>query len=144
MMGSILLAAAVKNWALGLFLFCLGLSGLFLLVRSGWDKEKNQESWKYELAEGGFVICGLLTLMPILMLVPEETRNAVFADDTTYVAPYKGALALLAVVVGGGIWIFMRLGLPHLRRFLQERPRRQRQGRPSPPGQGRRSKKRRR
>ena len=137
----IMLAAAAHPWALGVLGFILGVLGLFLLVRSGWENEKDSQSWRSQLLEGGIIICGLMVAVPVLMLLPEETRKALLEDDTSYIAPHKGALVLFALVFGGGIWLFMRLGLPHLRRFLRESPRRQRQGRPSPPGKGRRSKK---
>ena len=141
MMNYMMLAEAAHPWALGVLVFILGVLGLFFLVRSAWENEKDWQSWRSQLHEGGIVICGLMVAVPILMLVPEETRKAVCEDETSYIAPYRGALVLLAFVFGGGIWLFMRLGLPYLRRFLRESPRRQRQGRPSPPGKGRRSKK---
>lgn len=140
MQNYIMLAEATHPWALGVFVFILGVSGLFLLARSGWENEKDSQSWRSQLFEAGIIICGLLVVVPILMLVPEETRKAVYEDETSYIAPYKGALVLLALVFGGGIWLFMRLGLPHLRRFLNDSPHKQRQGRPCPPGKGRRSK----
>lgn len=136
-----MLAEAAHPWALGVLVFILGVLGLFLLVRTGWENEKDSQSWRSQLLEGGIIIGGLMVAVPVLMLLPEETRNALLEDDTSYIAPHKGALVLLALLFGGGIWLFMRLGLPHLRRFLRESPRRQRQGRPSPPGKGRRSKK---
>ena len=141
MLNYIMLAEATHPWALGVFVFILGVSGLFLLARSGWENEKDSQSWRSQLFEAGIIICGLLVVVPILMLVPEETRKALLEDDTSYIAPHKGALVLFALVFGGGIWLFMRLGLPHLRRFFNAIPRKQRQGRPSPPGKGRRSKK---
>ena len=141
MLNYFLLAEAAHPWALGVLVFILGALGLFFLVRSGWENEKDWQSWRSQLHEGGIIICGLMVAVPVLMLLPEETRKALLEDDTSYTAPHKGALVLFALVFGGGIWLFMRLGLPHLRRFLRESPRRQRQSRPSPPGKGRRSKK---
>ena len=141
MLNYMMLAEAAHPWALGVLVFILGVLGLFFLVRSAWKNEKDWQSWRSQLHEGGIVICGLMVAVPILMLVPEETRKAVCEDETSYIAPYRGALVLLAFVFGGSIWLFMRLGLPHLRRFLNDSPRKQRQGRPSPPGKGRRSKK---
>ena len=136
-----MLAEAAHPWALGMLVFILGVLGLFLLVRSGWENEKDSQLWRSQLLEGGIIICGLMVAVPVLMLLPEETRKALLEDDTSYIAPHKGALVLFALVFGGGIWLFMRLGHPYLRRFLRESPRRQRHGRPSPPGKGRRSKK---
>ena len=141
MLNYMMLAEAAHPWALGVLVFILGVLGLFFLVRSAWENEKDWQSWRSQLHEGGIIICGLMVAVPILMLVPEETRKAVCEDETSYIAPYRGALVLLAFVFGVGIWLFMRLGLSHLRRFLNDSPRKQRQGRPSPPGKGRRSKK---
>ena len=141
MLSYMMLAEAAHPWALGVLVFILGVLGLFLLVRSGWENEKDSQSWRSQLLEGGIIICGLMVAVPVLMLLPEETRKALLEDETSYIAPHKGALVLFALVFGGGIWLFMRLELPHLRRFLRESPRRQRQGRPCPPGKGRRSNK---
>lgn len=142
MMSFLMLATAGKV-TLGVLVCLLGLMGLGALALSGWDEEKDNSSWKSELWEGGIFICGLMVVTPFLMLLPEAARESLVADDTTYVAPFEGVLAVLALVLGGGIWLVMRFALPPLRRWLREKPRRPRQGRPSPPGKGRRSKNRR-
>lgn len=134
---------AVGPWALGVLICLLGVMGLGLLVISGWDEEKDSSSWRSQLWEGGVFICGLMVAGPLLMLLPEDVRRALADDETTYLAPFDGALAVLAFVFGFGIWLVMRLGLPPLRRRLREKPVQPRRGRPSPPRKGKRSKKRR-
>ena len=92
-----MLAEAAHPWALGVLVFILGVLGLFLLVRSGWENEKDSQSWRSQLLEGGIIICGLMVAVPVLMLLPEETRKSLLEDDTSYIAPHKGALVLFAL-----------------------------------------------
>lgn len=128
-----LLAAGAHPWTLGVLVCLLGLMGLGFLSVSGWEQEKDANSARSQLFDGGIVICGLMVVGPPIMLLPEEVRGNIG----------KEAIMVLAIVVGGGIWLFMRFGLPPLRRFFRERPGKQRRGRPSPPGQGKRARKRR-
>lgn len=128
----LILAAGVKPWALGGFVVILGLLGLVFLAFCYDDKADDDSFWKSELFEGCIFICGLMVVVPFLMLLPEEVRRSL---DFEYM------LEILALVVVAAIWLGMHFGLPWLRRVLKERPRPPRQGPPSPRGQGRRAKK---
>ena len=130
-----ILAAGVKPWALGVLVVILGLLGLVLLACCYDDKAEDGAFWNSELFEGCVLICGLMVVVPFLLLLPEEVRRSL---DFEYM------LEALALVVVAAIWLGMHFCLPWLRRALRERPRPQRQGRSSPRGQGRRSKKGRR
>ena len=99
MLNYIMLAEATHPWALGVFVFILGVSGLFLLARSGWENEKDSQSWRSQLFEAGIIICGLLVVVPILMLVPEETRKVVYEDETSYIAPFRGGIGFVSACV---------------------------------------------
>ena len=131
----LILAAGVKPWALGVLVVILGLLGLVLLACCYDDKAEDGAFWNSELFEGCVLICGLMVVVPFLLLLPEEVRRSL---DFEYM------LEALALVVVAAIWLGMHFGLPWLRRALRERPRPQRQGRSSPRGLGRRSKKGRR
>lgn len=127
-------AAEVKPWALGVFVFLLGLGGLVLLARSDWEKSSDEEPVKSELLEGAFFLCGLMLVAPLFMLLPENVRRELPAES----------LVIMAVVAVVGVLVAMHFGRKALRRLLGARPSKpQRQGRPSPPGLGKRGRMRR-
>lgn len=130
-----ILASGVKTWALGVLVVILGLLGLVLLACCYDDKADDGAFWNSELFEVCVLICGLMVVVPFLLLLPEEVRRSL---DFEYM------LEALALVVVAAIWLGMHFGLPWLHRHLRECPRPQRQGHPSPRGQGRRGKKGRR
>lgn len=128
----LVLAAGVKPWALGAFVFLLGLGGLVLLAFSDWEKSSGEEGIKSELLEGAFFLCGLMVVAPLLMLLPEAVRR----EMPDYL------LVIVAVVTAVGVLVAIHFVRKALRRWVDARPHKpQRQGRPSSPGLGKRGKK---
>ena len=121
-----LLLAATRPWALGTLISILGFGGLAVMFWTRW----------YESDTIGELVhvFGLMAVGPILCLLPEGAGSLI-DKDVLY-----GLIVLLLVAFGAGLHYLTR----YMSRIRHVRPRPQRQGRPSPPGQGRRGKKDRR
>ena len=124
----LLAAAEVKPWALGVFIVLFGLGGLAFLVCSGRDKADREDSCASELKEGALVLCALMVVTPPLLLLPEELRQEIPAEALLIAA------LLAAVIISFGIRALLRWSSSHPRKV-------QRQGRPNPPGRGKRVRK---
>lgn len=121
-----LLLAATRPWALGALISILGFGGLAVMFWTRW----------YESDTIGELVhvFGLMAVGPILCLLPEGAGSLI-DKEVLY-----GLVVLLLVALGAGLHYLTR----YMSSIRHERPRPQRQGRPSPPGQGRRGKKGRR
>lgn len=121
-----LMLAATRPWALGALISILGFGGLTMMLWNRW----------YESDTIGELVhvFGLMAVGPILCLLPEGAGSLI-DKEVLY-----GLVVLLLVALGAGLHYLTR----YMSRIRHERPRPQRQGRPSPPGQGRRGKKGRR
>ena len=121
-----LMLAATRPWALGALISILGFGGLAVMLWNRW----------YESDTIGELVhvFGLMAVGPILCLLPEGA-GALIDKEVRY-----GLVVLLLVALGAGLHYLTR----YMSRIRHVRPRPQRQGRPSPPGQGRRGKKGRR
>lgn len=121
-----LMLAATRPWALGALISILGFGGLAVMLWNRW----------YESDTIGELVhvFGLMAVGPILCLLPEGAGS--FIDKEVL----YGLVVLLLVALGAGLHYLTR----YMSRIRHVRPRPQRQGRPSPPGQGRRGKKGRR
>ena len=124
----LLAAAEVKPWALGVFIVLFGLGGLAFLVCSGRDKADRVDSCASELKEGALVLCALMVVTPPLLLLPEELRQEIPAEALLIAA------LVAAVIISFGIRALLRWSSRHPRKV-------QRQGRPNPPGRGKRGRK---
>lgn len=121
-----LMLAATRPWALGALISILGFGGLAVMLWNRW----------YESDTIGELVhvFGLMAVGPILCLLPEGAGSLI-DKEVLY-----GLVVLLLVALGAGLHYLTR----YMSRIRHVRPRPQRQGRPSPPGQGRRGKKGRR
>ena len=121
-----LMLAATRPWALGALISILGFGGLAVMFWTRW----------YESDTIGELVhvFGLMAVGPILCLLPEGAGSLI-DKEVLY-----GLVVLLLVAFGAGLHYLTR----YMSRIRHVRPRPQRQGRPSPPGQGRRGKKGRR
>ena len=121
-----LMLAATRPWALGALISILGFGGLAVMLWNRW----------YESDTIGELVhvFGLMAVGPILCLLPEGAGSLI-DKEVLY-----GMVVLLLVALGAGLHYLTR----YMSRIRHVRPRPQRQGRPSPPGQGRRGKKGRR
>ena len=121
-----LMLAATRPWALGALISVLGFGGLAVMLWNRW----------YESDTIGELVhvFGLMAVGPILCLLPEGAGSLI-DKEVLY-----GLVVLLLVALGAGLHYLTR----YMCRIRHVRPRPQRQGRPSPPGQGRRGKKGRR
>lgn len=132
MLNYMMLAEAAHPWALVALFVILGIFGLVVLAHTRWYEEKNTESSHYEMYEGLLFICVMMIVLPFLFMMPEGPLQTICLEKI---------LLNIAVVAGVLIWLFMHFGLRNMHKWFPERRRKQRQGRPSPPGKGRRSKK---
>ena len=121
-----LMLAATRPWALGALISILGFGGLAVMLWNRW----------YESDTIGELVhvFGLMAVGPILCLLPEGAGSLI-EKEVLY-----GLVVLLLVALGAGLHYLTR----YMSRIRHVRPRPQCQGRPSPPGQGRRGKKGRR
>ena len=121
-----LMLAATRPWALGALISVLGFGGLAVMLWNRW----------YESDTIGELVhvFGLMAVGPILCLLPEGAGSLI-DKEVLY-----GLVVLLLVALGAGMHYLTR----YMCRIRHVRPRTQRQGRPSPRGQGRRGKKGRR
>ena len=121
-----LMLAATRPWALGALISILGFGGLAVMLWNRW----------YESDTIGELVhvFGLMAVGPILCLLPEGAGSLI-DKEVLY-----GLVVLLLVALGAGLHYLTR----YMSRIRHVRPRPQRQGRPIPPGQGRRGKKGRR
>lgn len=130
MMESMILAAAVKPWALGAFIVLLGGLGWIFLILTEDNWVEHAELWELLMTA-----CAIMLLGPLLYLFPSRWFQ------------FMGAwtLEILIGVSAIALYLLVHVGRGAIRRVLGLRPiRRLKQGRPSPRGQGRRGKKGRR
>ena len=126
-----LMLAATRPWALGALISILGFGGLAVMLWNRW--------YESDAGEGLALLFGLMAAGPILCLLPDDFTQ-VIAD-----LPFnEEILCGLCVLVIAALWAGLHYLTRYMSRIRHVRPRPQRQGRPSPPGQGRRGKKGRR
>ena len=126
-----LLLAATRPWALGALISILGFGGLAVMFGNRWHESDTVG----ELT----IVFGLMAVGPILCLLPAELRHSI--ADSPFDREILCGLVLLVIVA---LWAGLHFLVRYMRRIRHECPRTQRQGRPSPRGQGRRGKKGRR